>query len=170
MSTILISVAQFAVAIILSALAAYVGLWLFERSTRGIDEWKALRSGNQAIGLVLAAVVVGLAIILQPAVAGALPDQAGRLAPDLASSARTMLTLLVILIRAGLGLVLGIIAILFAMWLFVTMTRDVDEMAEIHKGNMAVALMLAGVILTISILTSPLVASVSDSLLLLFFP
>jgi uncharacterized membrane protein YjfL (UPF0719 family) len=56
------------------------------------------------------------------------------------------------------------------MWLFVTMTRDIDEMAEIHKGNTAVALMLAGVILTISILTSPLVASVSDSLLLLFFP
>jgi len=170
MGIILITIAQFAVSIILAALAAYLGLWLFERSTRDIDEWKALREGNVAIGLTLAAVVVGLAIILQPAVSGALPSSGDRLVPDLAPRLLPLVTLALILVRALLGLLLGVTAILFAIWLFFHLTRELDEMQELQKGNTAVATMLAGVIIAIALLVAPVVGGITNGLLFLFLP
>ncbi|MCK4832188.1 MAG: DUF350 domain-containing protein, partial [Anaerolineales bacterium] len=55
MSTALILAVQFALSILLAALAAYLGIWLFERATKDIDEWEEIRQGNPAIGVTLAA-------------------------------------------------------------------------------------------------------------------
>lgn len=170
MATVLISIIQLAVSILLAAIAAYLGLWLYERATPDIDEWGAIRQGNLAVGITLAAVVVGLAIILQPAVAGTLPPGGGRFGPDIAPRALPIYVLLLMLARAFLGLILGVVAILFAIWLFLRLTRELDEMDELSKGNTAVAAMLAGVIIAIAILVSPVVAGIADWLLPVFLP
>lgn len=170
MGIVLISVIQFAVSILLAAIAAYLGIWLFQRATRNIDEWQEIQNGNPAVGLTLAAVVVGLAIILQPAVAGELPSISGRFIPDLAPRLLPIYVLLLMFVRALLGLVLGVSAILFAIWLFLRLTREVDEMAELSKGNMAVASMLAGVIIAIALLVAPVVTGITNWLLPLFIP
>lgn len=165
MDLVVITIAQLAMSILLAALAAYLGIWLFERATQDIDEWQEIREGNTAIGLTLTAVVVGLAIILQPAVAGALPSVEGRFTPDLGPQLLPLYILVLMFVRAILGLVLGIVSILFAVWLFLRLTRQVDEMAELKKGNMAVAAMLAGVIIAIALLMAPVVTSITDWLL-----
>jgi uncharacterized membrane protein YjfL (UPF0719 family) len=170
MDTVVIAVAQFAVSILLAAIATYLGIWLFERATRDIDEWIEIRQGNLAVGLTLAAVVVGLAIILRPAVAGALPSFGDRLAPDVGARLLPVYVLLMMLVRALLGLVLGVAAILFAIWLFLRLTNELDEMNELAAGNMAVATMLAGVIIAIALLVSPVVAGITDWLLPVFLP
>lgn len=170
MGVVLVSLAQFVISIILAAIAAYLGIWLFERATRDIDEWKEIRQGNPAIGLTLAAVVVGLAIILRPAVAGTLPTIDGRLSPDVAARLLPIYVLLLMLVRALLGLVLGIAAILFAIWLFLRLTHELDEMDELSRGNTAVAIMLAGVIVAIALLVSPVVAGITNWLLPVFLP
>ncbi len=170
MDIVLISITQFAVSILLAAIAAYLGIWLFERATRDIDEWKGMREGNVAVGLTLAAVVVGLAIILRPAVAGALPAASGRLTPDVGVRLLPVYVLLMMLIRALLGLVLGVAAILFAIWLFLRLTSELDEMAELSQGNVAVATLLAGVIIAIALLVSPVVAGITDWLLPVLLP
>ncbi len=170
MVQVFISIVQFVLSVVLAALATYLGLWLFQRSTPDIDEWKALREQNSAVGLTLAAVVIGLAIILQPAVAGGLPASAGRLAPDIGPALLPVMLLLLMLARALLGLVLGIAAILFAMWLFFRLTRELDEAAELAQGNLAVATMLAGVIVAVALLVSPVVAGITDWLLPVLLP
>ncbi|MBN1317642.1 MAG: DUF350 domain-containing protein [Anaerolineales bacterium] len=170
MNIILINFARLAVSIVLSALATYLGIWLFERFTRTIDEWEALREKNLAVGITLASVVVGLAIILQPAVSGMLPAASGRLALDMNSSMALVATLGLILVRAVLGIIIGIVAIRFSVWLFTQLTRNIDEMAELENGNLAVAVMLGGVILAVSWLMSPIVDGVTTSLIIYFLP
>lgn len=170
MSILWLSLARLAVSIILSALAAFLGLWLFERSTRNIDEWEALRKGNPAIGITLAAVVVGLAIILQPAVSGSLPASSGRMALDLNPSLALMVTLLLILARALLGLVIGVFAIRFSVWLFTQLTKNLNEMVELENGNVAVAVLLGGVILAVSWLMSPVVDGITSNIISFFLP
>lgn len=170
MGIALISVAQLAVSILLAAIAAYLGLWLFERATKGIDEWDAIRQGNTAIGLTLAAIVIGLAIILLPAVSGALPASSGRFAPDMAPNILPIYMLGLMLLRALLGLVLGTATILFSVWLFTRLTRDIDEMKELEKGNNAVAAMLSGVIIAIALLVSPVVTGITNQLLPVLWP
>ncbi|MCK4832220.1 MAG: DUF350 domain-containing protein, partial [Anaerolineales bacterium] len=77
--------------------------------------------------------------------------------------------LLLMLVRALLGLVLGVAAILFAIWLFIRLTQELDEMAELRDGNMAVAAVLAGVIIAIAVLVSPAVIGITDGLLAVLF-
>ena len=170
MQLAVIGVIQFSVSIVLAAISAYLGVWLFERATQNIDEWQELQKGNPAVGIALAAVVVGLAIVLRPAVAGALPAASGRLIPDVAPRLVPVIISLLILTRALLGLVLGAAAILFAIWLFLRLTTELDEMAELSRGNVAVATMLAGVILATAWLISPVVSAITNWLLPLFLP
>lgn len=170
MDVVLVTFTQLAVSIILAALATYLGIWLFERATRDVDEWKEIRQGNLAIGLTLGAVVVGLALMLRPAVAGGLPTISGRFAPDLASTVVPIYILLMILVRVLLALVIGVAAILFALWLFMRLTTELDELSELTKGNTAVAVMLSGVIIAIALLVSPVVGSIADWLVPTLLP
>ncbi len=170
MNMVIVTITQLGVSILLAAIAAYVGIWIFERATSDIDEWKEIRQGNVATGLTLAAVIVGLALILKPAVAGGLPTAGGRLAPDLASGMVPVYILLIILVRTLLGLILGVASILFAIWLFLRLTSELDELSELGNGNLAVAAMLSGVIIAIALLVSPVVASITDWLVPTLLP
>jgi len=159
-ASVFLSGVQLLLAVVLSALVAYLGAWLFNRATPGLDDWAELRQGNPAVGLVMGAVIVGAAIILRPALrvvplqvdAGATLDVAWRLL------AQT--------IQVAVGLVLSLAVIAFALWLFTRLTGELDEWAEIGKGNVGVAAMLTGVIIATAFLSGVAL----DSVLALLFP
>jgi len=147
MEQLLVSVAQVVIAVILAAVASYLGLVLFSRATRDLDEWAELRKGNTAMGFVLGSIIVGIALILRPVLTvPPVGDTGARLYPALA-----------LLVQAGgvlMGLLLALSAIVFAVGLFDRLTGAIDELAELQKGNMAVAAVLVGVILSVSLLMS----------------
>ena len=147
---LLVSAANIIIAVVLGVLASYVGVWLFSRSTRHLDDLGEVRRGNTAMGVMLAAIIIGLALILKPAI-------------DLPMTAPATNPLLVIvgeLLGVVVGLVLGVSAIVFAVGLFGHLIGDIDELAELQKGNVAVAAMMSGVILAVSILISGAVAAI----------
>jgi uncharacterized membrane protein YjfL (UPF0719 family) len=57
-------------------------------------------------------------------------------------------------------LVLALSAIVFAVGLFDRLTGEIDELAELQQGNMAVAAVLVGVILAVSLLMSEAIRQV----------
>jgi len=145
MGQLFVSVAQIVVAVILAAVASYLGLLLFNRATRNLDEWAELRKGNAAMGFVLGSIIVGIALILRPALTvPSVGDTGARLYPVFALLTQS----------AGIlvGLVLALSAIIFAVGLFDRLTGQIDELAELQRGNMAVAAVLVGVILSVSLL------------------
>lgn len=132
---------------VVSGLVAFLGVWLFERITRDIDEWSELRQGNLAVGLVMAAIVVAVAIIIRPALQDPLIlSDVGR--------ARPVYELLVNAAGLLIALVLAVLAVGLAVWLFTRLTTDLDEWAELAEGNTAVAILMAGVILSVALLTA----------------
>jgi len=159
-AAIFLSIVQLALAVVLSALAAYLGLWVFSRSTPGLDEWSELRRGNPAVGVVMAAVVVGVAIILRPAL------QVVTLQLDTGATLEVIWRLLTQALLVAVGLFLSLIVIAFALWLFTRLTGDLDEWAEIGKGSVGVAVLLAGVILATALLSG----TALDGILKLIFP
>lgn len=159
-AAIFLSVVQLALAVVLSALAAYLGLWVFSRSTPELDEWSELRRGNPAVGVVMAAVVVGVAIILRPAL------QVVTLELDTGATLEVIWRLLAQALLVAVGLFLSLIVIAFALWLFTRLTGDLDEWAEIGKGSVGVAVLLAGVILATALLSG----TALDGILKLIFP
>jgi uncharacterized membrane protein YjfL (UPF0719 family) len=159
-ASVFLSGVQLLLAVILSALAAYLGAWLFNRSTPGLDEWAELRKGNPAVGVVMGAVIAGVAIILRPAL---------RVVPLQVDSGATLdvaWRLLAQTIQVAVGLALSLAVIAFALWLFTKLTGELDEWAEIGKGNVGVAAMLAGVIIATALLSGVAL----DSILALLFP
>ena len=159
-ASVFLSGVQLLLAVVLSALAAYLGVWLFSRATPGLDEWAELRNGNPAVGLVMGAVVVGVAIILRPAL------NIVSLRLDVGATLDVALRLLTQALLVAVGLVLSLAVIAFALWLFTRLTGELDEWAEIAKGNVGVAVLLAGVILGTALLSGVAL----DSALVLLFP
>jgi uncharacterized membrane protein YjfL (UPF0719 family) len=147
MGQLLVSVAQIVVAVILAAIASYLGLLLFNRATRDLDEWAELRRGNTAMGLVLGSIILGIALILRPALT----------VPAIADTGTRLYPVIALLVQAAailLGLVLALSAIIFAVGLFDRLTGQIDELAELQQGNVAVAAVMVGVILAVSLLMS----------------
>ena len=159
-ASVFLSGVQLLLAVVLSALVAYLGAWLFNRATPGLDEWAELRKGNPAVGLVMGAVVVGVAIILRPAL------NIVSLRLDVGATLDVALRLLTQALLVAVGLVLSLAVIAFALWLFTRLTGELDEWAEIAKGNVGVAVLLAGVILGTALLSGVAL----DSALVLLFP
>jgi uncharacterized membrane protein YjfL (UPF0719 family) len=151
---LIISVANIIVAIILGVLASYIGVWLFSRATRHLDDWGEVKRGNTGMGVVLGAIIVGIALILKPAVDLPLTINANAANPGL--------VLLAEIAGIAIALVLALSAIVFSVGLFGRLmeANQVDELSELQKGNLAVAAIMAGVILAVSLLISGAVASI----------
>lgn len=139
------SFVQLLIAALVGAVATYLGVVLFDRSTREIDEWAELRAGNAAVGIVLGAMVIAVAWVLRPALK--MPMERWDV-----GTARVAIALGVEAAQLLVGLVLAVGSILFAVWLFDRLTTNLDEQAELKRGNVAVAALLAGVILGIALL------------------
>jgi uncharacterized membrane protein YjfL (UPF0719 family) len=65
---------------------------------------------------------------------------------------RVLIALGVEAVQLLAGLVLSVLSILFSVWLFDRLTTRLDEWAELKGGNVAVAALLAGVMLAVSLL------------------
>jgi uncharacterized membrane protein YjfL (UPF0719 family) len=137
-------------AIILSAGALYSGINLFDRLTSGIEEWKELKKGNLAIGLLLSAVMVSLVLLMESRISEFIYAIRADLDP---------LTLVALLLFTLLNYVLGIIAGIVLIFLTIhtidRITPDVDETQELRKGNLAVALLLSAALILVVLAARP---------------
>jgi len=153
MDQLWLSFIQLIIAVVLSAVAAYLALFLFQWFTRGVDEWQLLRDGNAAVGIVLGAMLVAVAIILRPALA------VDRSTWDVGSSAFGQV-LLTEMLQLVIGLVLAVVTLEIALVLFAALTRGIDEVAELKKGNLAIAGLLAGVLIGMGLMVSQAVGEI----------
>jgi uncharacterized membrane protein YjfL (UPF0719 family) len=144
---------QLIVAVVLGAIAAYLALFLYQWFTRGVDEWQMLRDGNAAVGIVLGAMLVAVAIILRPALA---VDSSTW---DVGSGAFGQV-LLTETLQLVIGLVLAVVILEIALLLFAALTRGIDEVAELKKGNLAIAGLLAGVLIGMGLMVSQAVGEI----------
>jgi uncharacterized membrane protein YjfL (UPF0719 family) len=145
MSQLFLSLAQLAVAILLSAIAAYLAFYLFQWFTRDLDEWEELRQGNPAVGIVLGAILIAVAIVLRPAlnVNTAFWDVGAQ---------RFFRVLLAQGLQLSVGLLLAVVTLALALYLFAALTRGIDEVEELKKGNLAIAGLMAGVVIGVGLM------------------
>ena len=162
MAQFFISLLQFALALILSAVAAYLTFYLFQLFTRDLDEWQALRDGNAAVGIVLGAMLISVAIVLRPAIV---------VSPSIWDVGRAFFfrVLLAQAVQMAAGLVLSVIALTLALYLFGALTRGLDEVEELGKGNVAVAALLAGLLVGVGLMVSQAVGQVMGFVASLIF-
>ncbi|MGD9144582.1 MAG: DUF350 domain-containing protein [Anaerolineae bacterium] len=153
MGQLLLALAQLAIAIVLSGIAAYLAFYLFQWFTRNLDEWEELRQGNPAVGIVLGAIVLSVAIVLRPA----LTVNTGLWDIGRALYVRV---LVIEALQLAVGLILAVITLALALFLFAALTRGIDEVEELKKGNLAIAGLLAGVVISVALMVSQAIAQI----------
>jgi uncharacterized membrane protein YjfL (UPF0719 family) len=153
-----IGLIQLLIAIILAVVALYIGYSTFSRITKGMDERQELAKGNVAVGIIIAAIFFAIALVVQSGVAGISIGINNALNGD-------WISLIAAFIQLILGIILAVAAIYIALNILDRLTKGIDEYAELKKGNVAVALMMAGVIVSTAIIIQSGVIGITSALI-----
>jgi uncharacterized membrane protein YjfL (UPF0719 family) len=63
-------------------------------------------------------------------------------------------------LQLAVGLVLAVVTLALALYLFAGLTRGIDEVEELKQGNLAIAGLLAGVVVGVGLLVSQAVGEI----------
>jgi len=142
---------QLVVSVVFAAVALYIGFSIMSRITPGIDEEKELAKGNIAVAILVAAVFVAIAIIVESGVTGLSVGINKAMDVGIFTSDGLVVVGFTI-IQFILGIVLAVAAIYLALYILDRLTKGIEIFRELKKGNIAVALMMAGVIIAVAVI------------------
>lgn len=160
----IVGIVQLLIAIILAVVALYIGFSVLSKITKGIEEEKELAKGNAAVGIVVAAVFFAIAIVVQSGVSGVSLGIAKAMSVGL-FSVDGFVAISVAILQLVLGIVLAVAAIYLALNILDRLTKGVNEFEELKKGNVAVALEMAGVIVAVAVIIQSGVIGITTALL-----
>jgi uncharacterized membrane protein YjfL (UPF0719 family) len=158
-----VGIIQLVIAIIFAVLALYIGFAVLSKITKNIDEEKELAKGNVAVGIIVASVFVAIALVVQSGVSGLSVGINKALSVGILS-VDGMMTVGIAFFQLILGIVLAIGAIYLALNILDKLTKGVEEFEEIKKGNVAVALEMAGVIIAVAVIIQSGVIGITASI------
>lgn len=157
LTDVVIGIVQLIIAIILAVVSLYIGFAMLGKMTNNIDEEKEISKGNTAVGILVASIFVSIAIVVQSGVAGVSVGLRNAIAGDIYSLVASVAQLI-------LGIILAIAAIYLSLNIFDKLTKGIDEFKEIQKGNVAVALEMAGVIISVALIIQSGVLGITSAL------
>ncbi|MEM3030228.1 MAG: DUF350 domain-containing protein [Candidatus Micrarchaeia archaeon] len=138
--------------------AIYLGIKLFDRLTPEIDELEELRKGNAAVAIVVAAIIIALAGIIQTG----FMDFEAQLKAGL-SAPLILLLVVLALVKLVWSLLVALTSLFLALKVLDTLTADMDEVRELKRRNVAVAILTAGVLLAVSFVIQPGVSAIINA-------
>lgn len=161
----IVGIIQLVIAIILAVAALYIGFSVLGKITKGIEEEKEIAKGNTAVGILVASVFIAIGIVVQSGVVGISRGISAALNVFSSDITLAIAILVVSVVQLLLGIVLAIVAIYLALNVLDKLTKGIDEFAELKKGNVAVALEMAGVIITTAIIIQSGVQGITAALI-----
>jgi hypothetical protein len=148
-------------------LVGAAGIWAASRALQRLLGMGTAtdREGHLAFGVLTAAMLVALGILLQHPVGATFNamDLMFREHPVTFDGVRQIAVYS--LLHLGLSIAVSAAVLALGTWLFAHLTRDVDEMAEIKRGNVGAALVLGAVMTVLALLTSPGLQMALDGIL-----
>jgi uncharacterized membrane protein YjfL (UPF0719 family) len=158
-----VGIIQLIIAVILAVVALYIGFSVFGKITKDVDEQKELAKGNVAFGIVVAAIFIAIAVVVQSGVAG-ISVGIGKASALGFTSVDGMIAICVAIIQLVLGVLLAVGAIYLALNILDKLTKGVEEFEELKKGNVAVALEMAGVIIAVALIIQSGIVGITTAL------
>jgi len=154
MDIVLIGLAfvRLVLAIVFAVVALYIASYVLGGLTKDLDEWAEIGKGNVAVAVYMAGIFISVATIVAPGVIG------------------LFVTLDIVGIAVGfiqliLALALAMAAQYIGLSVLGKLTKGVKEWEELKRGNVAVGLMMAAVVIAIAAVVSQGVSSLLTALL-----
>ena len=147
-----LAIVRLVFAIVFAVVAIYMASSVLGLLTKEFKEWDEIKKGNVAVAIYMAGIFISIATIIGPGVTGLF----------------VRLDLLAIVwgfVQLIIALALAVTAQFVGLSILNRLTKDVDEWMELKKGNVAVALVMAAVVIAIAAVVSQGVASLLTALL-----
>jgi uncharacterized membrane protein YjfL (UPF0719 family) len=142
------------IGLVLSMGSIYIGLRAFDRMTPGIEEMEEIKKGNVAVGILMAAVVISIATVVQSGVQSFGNNIAAGMSVPMIAIALTISTANLLF-----SVLVAVFSLYIAMRILDRITEDINETEEFKQGNVAVAVMEAGVLIAVAFVIQ---ASIGD--------
>jgi uncharacterized membrane protein YjfL (UPF0719 family) len=155
---------QLIISIIFAVIALYLGFAVMSKITKTLDEEKELARGNTAVGIVVASVFVAIALVVQSGVSGVTVGINRAVSVGLFSM-DGLLSIAGATVQLILGIILAVVSIYLALNILDRLTENLKEFEEIKKGNVAVALEMAGMIIAVAVIIQSGVIGITAALI-----
>jgi len=155
---------QLFLGILFAVLSVYFALRLFDVMTEEIDEIAELKRGNIAVALVLFTIIVSIATITSQGI----QQFENIFNATTFSLPMFMISFIMAIVQLGVVLLIAVLTIYTAIKVLDTLTVGIDELKELKKGNIAVALLICAVIYTVSFIVAVSISGIEN--LLIFQP
>ncbi|MFH0961684.1 MAG: DUF350 domain-containing protein [archaeon] len=144
--------------LVLSLASVYIGLKAFDRMTVGIDEMKELKRGNVAVGILMMAVIFSIATVVQSGVSGLAAAVSGK------TLAQLPMAVAIGILQLLIGLGAAVVSVYLCIRVLDIITVEIDEMKELKKGNVAVAIMMGGILISVAFVVQAGISGISTVL------
>lgn len=138
-------------AIVFAIVALYIAAAVLNRLMKGVDLWKELGKGNVAMGILTAGIFISVAAIVAPGVAGLFK----RIAP-----LPIALGFVQLVIAIGLAVAMQYLGL----WVFGKLTREIEEWEELKKGNVAIGVAMAAIVIAVAVVVTQGVATLIEAI------
>jgi uncharacterized membrane protein YjfL (UPF0719 family) len=142
-----LAILRLVLAIVFAVAGLYIASWVLGKLTKGLDEWEEIGKGNSAVAIYVAGIFISVAIIVGPGVIGLF---------------RTfdLVGIIVGFVQLVLALALAVAMQYIGLSFLGRLTKGFDEWAELKKGNVAVGIVVAAIVIAIGTIVSQGVISI----------
>ncbi len=161
---VIVSLFEFSLAVAMSGLIIALTYKVFIRANPDFDMEAEIKKGNTAVGVLMAAILLSASMIVQKGM-GAVVSMF-RLyisSPGESQLGLGKLTLLC-LGHLGISMLLAVITISVTLRLFGRLDKSLHAGKELQKGNLAVGILLSGVVLVAALYVGEGVSSISKAM------
>ena len=152
------AVIKILIAVVLAVFAVNIGLFLFEKITKigemgELDILKELEDGNTAVAILLIGVILAIAIVIRSGILSLTEINIF----DWAYIWHVVWGFAQMII----SIMLSIISIYLALWILKRFMEGKDIIGDIKEGNMAMGIVIAGIVISIAFIIEAAVANIS---------
>ena len=146
----IIGFTQLVISIVLAVVALYAGSFAFNRIAKGIDVQAELQRGNIAMGIFIASVFIGISVVVISCIQGILVVL-NKIFVDGILNMNDSLDIVSSVLELFIGVLLAIGSVYLAIQVFTYLYHRTDMITAIENGNSTIAFIVAGMILSVSL-------------------
>jgi len=161
---IIVSVFEFVLAVMMSGFIISLTYRVFIKANPDFDMEEEIKKGNVAVGTLVAAILFAASMILQKGLGSVVSMFRMHISAPGESTMGLGKLALLCAAHLGLSMLLAVITISVTLRLFGKLVRSLHAGKELEKGNLAVGIVLASVVLIASLYVGEGVSAISKAL------
>ena len=161
---VIVSLIEFALAVAMSGVVIALTYKVFIRANPDFNMEDEIKKGNTAVGTLMAAILLSASMILQKGMGAVVSMFRLYISAPGESPFGLVKLALLCLGHLGISMLLAVITISVTLRLFGRLDKNLHAGKELQKGNMAVGILLSGVVLIAALYVGEGVSSISKAM------